>query len=359
MALYYIFPKEKNISFSLISRKHIQYLSRKTKVYDVDESMLDNLMWPSGKKILLHPILYVTIGDREDLFEKRIRRLKKLLDIADRLGGFETCDSDSISKIAVEVLNNFDLVVVPSTFARNVLLQCGVKSEVVTVPHGVPEAFMTPKRDITSKNLLPLADLKKKKNLIYVLFFLMHSGYRKGADIVYNVMKRIQERYKNVILVVKRGSIIDPYLAYLRKLRTVEVAGFLAEDELRQLYDLCDVVLCPSRGGGFELNALEGIARGVPTIVPEAGCFLDYCSYAITVSATKRVKVFEKNPIHVGYGWEVDQYEFYNVLMDVINNLEEYKAEFREHMRRIWWNYNWSHICDMLFHYLKKFGFIS
>ncbi len=357
--LYYIYPMNKKISFSLISKQHIKYLSRKVKVHEIDEVVIDGLVWTKKRRVLLHPILYVTIGDRPELFSERVRRLKALQKVAERLGGFETCDSDAISKIATYVLNQFDLVIVPSNFAKNVLKKCEVVTSVEVLPHGIPEEFMRIGNPIKSENILPVLELKEKHNAILVLFFLMHSGFRKGADLVYRVMKQVQEKYKNVYLVVKRGDIIDPYLIPLRSLKTIEITGFLTVEELRQLYDTCDILLCPSRGGGFEMNALEGISRGLPTLVPNAGCFLDYIQYAIPLPIAKKVKVFNDNPIHVGYGWEVSIEDFYSKVCDVIEHLSEYKEKFAKRKYEVRQKYSWKHICDKLYEILRKYGFVD
>ena len=357
--LYYIYPMNKKISFSLISKQHIKYLSKKIKIHEIDEVVIDGLVWTTKRRILLHPILYITIGDKPEMFSERVRRLKTVKKVAEKLGGFETCDSDAISKVATYVLNQFDLIFVPSNFAKKVLEKCGVQSPIEVLPHGIPEEFMRIGSTIISDNIKPILDIKEKHDAILVLFFLMHSGYRKGADLVYKVMKRVQERYKNVYLVVKRGDIIDPYLIPLRSLKTIEITGFLSTEELRQLYDACDILLCPSRGGGFEMNALEGISRGLPTIVPNAGCFLDYIQFAIPVNAPKKVKVFNDNPIHVGYGWEVDLEEFYRVVCDVIDHLPEYKERFAKVKYVVHQKYSWKHICDRLYELLKKHGFVD
>jgi len=244
--LYYVYPMYKKGSFHFISKEHIRYLKSNVKIQEIDESVLDNLMWIDGKSILLHPIGYFLLGDKEDMFKQRLKRLEKLLLVKDILGGFDTADSDKISSEFVNVLNKLDLVIV----------------------------------------------------------------------------------------------------------------GWLSNDELRQLYDACDVCVCPSRGGGFELNALEAIARGLPTLVPHGMCFLDYLEYTIPVKLERRVRVLPYNPIHVGRGFEVNINDFTDKLFNVVENLEHYKMmarKFSEHIRK---QYAWFNVCERLYKILQQYNFV-
>jgi len=259
--LYYVYPKYQDGSFSLISKNHIKYLNSKVRIQEVDGNVLDHIMWVGEKRVLLHPIGYLLLGDRVEHFKQRIKRFHKLQSVAKVLGGFDTADSDKISSIFANVLNQMDLVMVPSTWAKEAYERSGVTSSIEIIPHGLNEAFLKESKEIKSDGIQKLLEIKERHNAILVLFFLTHSGFRKGADLVAEVMKRIQREYDNVFLVVKTSKIEDPYLRFLSPLKMIHIKGFLNDDELRELYDVCDILLCPSRGGGFELNALEGILR--------------------------------------------------------------------------------------------------
>jgi glycosyltransferase involved in cell wall biosynthesis len=357
--LYYVYPQYKNMSFTLIAEKHIEYLSKYVKVQKIMEEALDSLSWLQKRKILLHPILYVTIGDRLELFPIRYRRLRSLLKVKDKIGGFETCDSDRISELAVNILNKFDLVFVPSNFAKEVFLNCGVESKVEVLPHGVSNSFFEDSKPITNKSLLKLKEIKEKNNAILVLYFLLHSGFRKGADLAYKAMEIVQYSFPYVFLVVKRASFADSYMEQLKKLKMIEIVGWFNEEELKQLYDLCDILIVPSRGGGFELNALEGMARGLPTIVPNNGCFKDYSEYAITYPANKRVEVLPNNPIHVGMGFECEPIDLATSIIKVVGDLEKYKKEAKLHVKEIKEKYSWDKIGEKLYNVLIENDFIN
>ena len=274
--------------------------------------------------------------------------------------GFSSFESsDRISPEAVEVLNEFDVNFVPSNWAKNVYINSGVIAPVEVLPHGIPPSFHKESKGITTPDVKRLLDLKKANKSIYILYFLTHSGHRKGADLVAEVMRLIWSKYPNVYLVVKHAEILDPYLGHLRSPKTYFVGRWMSEWELRDLYDLCDILLCPSRGGGFELNAVEAVSRGLPTLVPNDGCFLDYIDCVIPIEVERRIKLFPDNPIHIGNGWEVDINDFYRKLSEVIEHLEDYKAKFKKYAEKIRKRFHWGEIGYKLVLYLKKHGFLE
>jgi len=355
----YIYPIYNRVSFHYIAKKHIEYLSNYVRVHEIDENVLDHLMWANRKNIIIHPALYPLVGSSIYSYQKKIHRLPKLLNVKKRLGGFEVADTNRVSEIAVKVLNEFDVIFVPSKFSKQVLEESGVTTEVEVIPHGLPNSFLKSDRNITDKTLLELKELKESRGYIYVLHFLLHSGFRKGSDLVAKVMGKIQSEFDNVILVVKRERLIDPFIHQLRKLKMIEIDAWFDEDGLRQLYDLSDIVLVPSRGGGFELNAIEAIARGIPTVVPNAGCFLDYIQYTIPVKVGRWVKVFSDNIVHVGEGHECDLLDLYEKLTEVIENLDKYKRKFSRYAKTIRKKYTWEKTGELLLKYLEEYGFLN
>ncbi len=332
-----------------MAKRHVEALRNVVEVKEVDElEFREQLI--SGKFgvhecVALHPFFLQLKLNWALLFELR-RRCEKLI-------AFEVADSDAISTYAAGMVNNADLVIVPSTFAKYAYIRSGVRTPVEVLPHGVGEEFMREPREPKHEKLRQLLQLKREKGFKYVLFFLWHSGHRKGADLVYQVMKLVQSRRKDIILVVKRADIIDEHLQWLRKLRMIEVAGWLRTDDLVDLYDICDMLICPSRGGGFEMNAIEALARGLPTIVPKWGCFLDYIEYAIPVPVSGFVRVFTDNPVHTGYGAEIDVSAAADIILQVAEDLEEHKARARENAEAIRRRYSWRAVGDRLIQILR------
>jgi len=353
--LHYAYPISNLVSFTYIAKKHIEQLSKHASIRELDVDFLNPSMIPDHATLAIHPLLYPFFkGEAPDLeaFETAVSK-------ADRVAAFDTADSDRLSPLAMRLVNMIDLLIVPSTFAKTAYQESGATTEIEVVPHGISREFLYPAKSVTSPTLQALERTKLEKNLIYVLFDLRHSGFRKGADLVFAAMKRVQQKLPHVTLLIKRLQAIDPYLHMLKTLKHIEVAKQLPEREYRELFDIADIAVFPSRGGGFELQALEAISRGVPTLVPKAGCFLDYIEYAIPVEVADRVKVLEGNPIHIGMGWEASIDDLTLKLLEVIDHLEEFKQTFEKRARKVREKYNWYRIGELLAGVLKRHGILK
>ncbi|GAG47823.1 unnamed protein product, partial [marine sediment metagenome] len=183
-----------------------------------------------------------------------------------RLGGFDVADSDRISPYAVECANQMDLIMVPSKASKKAYLDSGVKCKVEVVPHGVSELYSRVNAKLTK---LPTYSARPGTPIpsegLNILFFFLHSATRKGADIVLKTMRRILVDKPNVNFVLKSG-----YRSELYNLpRTTYVADWLAEIDLVKLFNACHILIAPTRGGGFELNVLEGISRGLVAVTSD------------------------------------------------------------------------------------------
>jgi glycosyltransferase involved in cell wall biosynthesis len=361
--IWYVYPIYKKISFNVISSNHIKHLkgnSRDIKkqnieIQEIDWSELTTVSFDNDTGVLLHPILY-PFGSPSQ-FGQYARSFSRLLDSKCKIGGFDVSDSDKVSKFSVEILNKLDLIMVPSNWSRNAYINSGVKSSVEVLPHGIPDEFLDD--NIVNTFNSDIINLRKRKENgdILILYFMLHSPYRKGADLVTEVMKRIQNKFKNVYLVVKSPGVLA------RECPGINGTGlrdWMSTNDIKTLYDSCDICICPSRGGGFELNALEAVSRGLPTLVPNGGCFLDYIDYLAPIDLNNKViKLFTGNQIHTGNGFEIDIDDFERKLVDVISNLEEYKIQFRKNAIDVRNKLSWRSTIKILEEYLEKYEFIS
>ncbi len=176
----------------------------------------------------------------------------------------------------------------------------------------------------------------------------MHSGFRKGANQVYEVYKEISKMYPNVKLVVKFGSLSGYDFERLSQLTEYYFCEYLTERELVTLYDICDVYLLFSIGGGFEHCGLQAISRGLVTLASDIGSWTDYLPQFCLIPHDRPVKVFAdqdcETGIHCGYGYPVNVEKAIDKLKDVIENLDDYKARVREYWNKIGHQFKWSAI---------------
>lgn len=356
----YIYPLYGNDSFHVVASNHIKYLkceyminNKYIGIEEIDWSQLGSINWKEKRNVLIHPFLYPFVSPIS--FTQNSRSFAKLLGMKNKIGGFDVADSNRISNLAVYLVNKIDLMIVPSNFAKDAYVKSGVTVPVEVLPHGIPDEFLNDDPiNIDNSDITELRKFRQYGNIL-ILYFLIHSEQRKAADLVKEVMKRIQNKFQNVYLVVKGTN-----RNYFSGIRTIYVSSWMSNDGLRLLYDACDICLVPSRGGGFEINALEAASRGLPTLVTNGCCFLDLIEYFIPIKlSSKAVQPLPGNFVHTGYGCEIDVNDFEEKLTDVITNLDRYKEIFKDRSIEIRNKYSWRCAVKILDEYLMKYEFIE
>jgi glycosyltransferase involved in cell wall biosynthesis len=113
---------------------------------------------------------------------------------------------------------------------------------------------------------------------------------RKGTDLLLDAYAQAFSRQDDVCLVLKdhsgdlfyRENHARDRIARLRNdpdaPELIHLDDFLPEAELAALYRSCDVAVFPYRAEGFCLPILEAMASGTPSIAPDFGACLDFCS---------------------------------------------------------------------------------
>ena len=345
MKLTYMYPMRKRVSFTLIAKKHIAQL-RKRGVEVVEADIHSFTPRQLSPLTLVHPVFYPLI-DSPQSYRTIIRH-------ADCLVGFDVCDTDKISPLAAYVANLFDLILVPTSWCKQVYQRSGVISRVDVLPHGVDEVFLREPREPKDPDVKKIHEMKGRK----ILFFLWHSGFRKGADVVAEAFARLVKEFNDVYLIVKIAQLWDPLLQYMFHLPNVVIFNkWLSDEDLVDLYDACDIVVCPSRGGGFELNALEGLARGKIVIVSQWGAFDDYAKECLRVASKSTIDLFLGDhiakTIHCGKGVDPDPVDLYNKLKLVLGLYDSFKAKFERLSIIVKRAFTWDAIGERLFKMLK------
>jgi len=342
--IWYCYPTHHTVSFTLVARKHIDILRQEYKVEEIPEVSLFNIVPYSRPSIIIHPFFYMIYKRRESWPNLRMHY--------EHVIACDVADSDRLSPECIDYINCCNAVITNSTWSKEAYVRSGCKVPVYIVPHGVDDVYGRPPREPQHPTIRYLMQLKHRKQLKYLLFFFWHSGYRKGADLVYRAVHQVQKLRKDVVLIIKCANIMDSYMGTLQSLTCFTVKGWMDQDTLVDLYDICDVVLLFSRGGSFELNGLEALARGKILLAPDKGAWLDYIpkqlrKYSL-IKTHKMVEVLPGNDIHVGLGAEIDVDAAAQRILDVCSNFEEYKAAFEEAKEDIFKQWNWRAIAPKL-----------
>ncbi|RLF82403.1 hypothetical protein DRN38_00085 [Thermococci archaeon] len=348
--LYYAYPLGKKISFRIVAEQYINILAKKYKVYRVAEETFRRWRPIKTFPVVIHPMIYLCINNKSTLDYLRLNQ--------DFIIGFEVADTDHISELGVDIVNYADLLIVPSNFCRESYLNSGCKIPVEVVPHILDRVFY--RKDIKPKHpfFIRLKEAKRKRNFVLMLFFLWHSGFRKGADLLREVYRELKKTHKNLYLVVKISNIEDPYLRGLLKEGCLVIRGWLKQEDIVALYDVCDIYPLFSRGGGFELNGLEALSRGEIVIAADKGSWIDYLPREFLVPTRGKVKIFRDNlpsVIHDGYGYEIDVDKAVDKIHNILNDLSEWKAKARYYAKIVRERFSEKRVGERLINLFEKY----
>ncbi len=164
---------------------------------------------------------------------------------------------------------------------RDHYLRSGLDPAIVhMVPHGIDPGRYRP-------GLEPLALPERTSG--YRFLFVGGLLWRKGIDILLDAYRAAFTAADDVTLVVKDFGRGGPYQPQDAEARVREMAADprgprveflrdrLSDDEIPRLYASCDCLVHPYRGEGYGLTVAEGMACGLPVIVPEGGSTADFC----------------------------------------------------------------------------------
>ena len=333
--IWYVYPMWHRVSFTLIAEKHIEQLRGRYRVERIDELAFPHIMPSSRPVVFLHPFFY--------MMTRSSRFIARKLHLYRAIIGVDVADSDHISSLAVSMTDYATAMVVPSSFARKAYVRSGVRVPVHVVPHGLDDEWYE-KPNTAPQYFSDLLRLKERRGYRYLLYFLWHSDYRKGADLVIEIYKRLIRERKDVKLILKTANQDGPVASTLKMMGAIHVYGWLTEEQKMALYDTADVYILASRGGGFEMNGLEAIARGLPTIAARGGSWEDYLPDFLLVDSRPTQYVLKDNPIHDGRGVEMIVDKAVDKIHDILENLDDYRERVRAHVAKIRHIYNWRAI---------------
>lgn len=106
------------------------------------------------------------------------------------------------------------------------------------------------------------------QNDVLILFIGRHNEY-KGFDILFEVVKELRERYKNLYLIsAGKGHLVEKYKStnfnnFWKYLGFIENVG--------DLINACDVHIIPNRESYFDIGLIESLSVGRPIITTYTG----------------------------------------------------------------------------------------
>lgn len=368
-SLYYAYPVEHFVSFSIVARQHVKHLKQLGyNVYELDGSLLPTFAPVHKLPLIIHPLFFnmvevlkarmsITGTLKREYVEQWLSRFAKII-------GVDVADSSRISKTAVKVANYTTACVVPSSFAREVYVKSGVKVPVYVVYHGVedywytrPNLWKRGKLGNVNPAIIRVRELKEREGVKVLLFWLWHSPDRKGWPEVKRVYRLLKQERRDAMLVIVTMTPTPYEVMEVSDLGVVNVYGVLSEESKMALYDLADATLVFSRGGGFEMCALESLARGTPALTVDWGPFKEYVPPEFRLKKGYRVEVLPGNEIHVGYGYTVDVNDAVSKLLDLLEKPEDWREKCEEWREKVLkGRFTWRRSAEQLAEVLEKTG---
>lgn len=203
-------------------------------------------------------------------------------------GGLSFFEIDKVSDISKKSYSLLDIIFVPSQWAKDILIQNGLKSSnIVVCPQGV---------DTSIFNNETLED----KNDTYVFINIGKWEIRKGHDLIPDLFSKAFSQDDNVELwmvnhnpFLNRDQTNEWIKFYQQSLLSDKIRFFprlSTQQELSRIMSYSDCGLFPSRGEGWNNEAIELMAKNKPIIITNYSAHTEYCksnnAYLIDINNT-------------------------------------------------------------------------
>jgi glycosyltransferase involved in cell wall biosynthesis len=178
--------------------------------------------------------------------------------------------------IELHHLNNQDLLIVSSAWAKKVIEENGIKTKTIVVPLGVD-------RDIFNNT-----NNKGNQSPNYRFIHCGKFEIRKGIDFIYEVFNKAFELIDNVELHICSEN---PFLSKEQNNEWVNLfkGGKLGDKvyfhnrlpkqtQLAELMNQCDCGLFPARAEGWNMELLECMSLGLDIITSNYSAHTEYCN---------------------------------------------------------------------------------
>jgi glycosyltransferase involved in cell wall biosynthesis len=223
---------------------------------------------------------------------------------------------------ARKIENEFDQLWVYTEWIAEQALASGIPRDMVrVVPLGVNPDLFRPDGPVSS--IIPPDT--------FTFLFVGGAVLRKGIDTLIKAYQSSFSAQDDVALVIKGNSQNLHYRGFREVDRIlggsaakdppkiIHIDDHLHYDELAALFRTCDVGVFPYRAEGFALPIAEAMASGTPSIVPNFGACLDFCSDKTSFFVpARRIKIPYPRTFKLAAGFvmEVQSVDFCEIQME-------------------------------------------
>ena len=162
-------------------------------------------------------------------------------------------------------------IITPSNFWKEELIKrYGLSKNKISVTYeGVDEQLLKNQTKIKPEEILKKYKIKKP--------FVIYTGSlypHKNVEILAKAISKINQDL-SLVIVCARNVFYQRFLNNIRKMKinqSINLVGFVPDEELAILYKEAEVFVFPSLWEGFGLPGLEAMALGLPVIAAKASC---------------------------------------------------------------------------------------
>ncbi|MBN2529714.1 MAG: glycosyltransferase family 4 protein [Deltaproteobacteria bacterium] len=204
--------------------------------------------------------------------------------------GILTYESTVVPPQWIEESNkHLDLLLVSSTFCRDIFVQCGMDDEKIDILHyGYDPKIYTPAG--------PKLDLTAHTNRRFKFLTVASPHKRKGIETLLQAYRNAFTRDDDVVLLVKLNYIphkkkgkpfeyrdihgmFDDYRKDKTAPEVILLDTFFSEHDIAALYRCADCLVSATRGEGFGMVYLEALACGLPVMVTGWSGHMDFLNH--------------------------------------------------------------------------------
>jgi len=349
--IYYVYPQHHDVSFKFIAQQHIKMLKEKYTVYEIP-SLSFYQFTPFRRPIsIIHPFFYSMWhwGKIEfSFFEQYRTKVSAII-------GVEVADSDKISEKFIDYANNYaDAMILNSEWSVRAFVNSGLKIPAYKVVHNFNPRLLAKDEELKIDDQIAYIEkIKKEKKIKLIMISLWHSDFRKGGDLFHKIARQIQKERNDIYFLVKSGGARVDF----QDLKMFNLTGNTDFDNIVKMYRISDLYLLTSRGGSFELNGLEAFVSKIPTIATRGGAWEEYFPPKLKdllIDSCDYPTVLPGNPIHIGKGVEICVDKAIDKILEVLDNLDDYKAKIEENYNFWIENFSYETVKKQLFNVIDS-----
>ena len=167
--------------------------------------------------------------------------------------------------VNIYVVKKADWLLTPSEFVRQDIAKFAhITDKKITVTYEAATTLPRPSK--------PLPYLEKKEFIMYLGRPMPHKNLWR----LIQAFQTMQSKYPTLLLVLagKKDTAYQQIEDRIKreKIKNIVFTDFVTDNELRWLYENCQVYIFPSLSEGFGLPALEAMAHGAPLVSTNATC---------------------------------------------------------------------------------------